>query len=486
MKHYDLSTSTKWASLSAGNHQVTIVAKAQGYANSAPSAAVTVVKPQDVFNITDVLSNVTANGENPTTIAANDSVTLIYTAASGYKLPSSVTVTNATSSWEPSTGVLDISNPTGDVTVTITAVTIPRYTVTMNLTNMTFLPNVTTIKEGDSQTYELTASSGYTVPAKTAVTVTNATLSTYVAATSSKATMTISNPTGDVTIKADAIKDVFNIVNHLTNVTANGDNPSTIAANDSVTLTYTANTGYTLPDSITVTGATYTYNKSAGTVNVSNPTNDVSITIAGIKIGYDQTVHVGDDIDCSSLPYDDTYNIESSNTNVATAENDGGVWRATAVGVGEATISVTESTPEGSVIKGSIRVLVKAAASYTVTLTSWDEEKGHDNATLIKIGSAPTSMTDCTYRTGYYYGDTGLYNASGTKVTSPVTISNVSKVYLWQGGGYSTSTDTWSGAYKIDGVRHDYSDTEPGSIWSNPVVITLTKNIALSILHSQD
>lgn len=132
MKHYDLSTSTKWTSLSAGNHQVTIVAKAQGYANSAPSAAVIVVKPQDVFNITNVLSNVTANGENPSTIAANDSVTLIYTAASGYKLPSSVTVTNATSSWEPSTGVLDISNPTGDVTVTITAVTIPRYTVTMN------------------------------------------------------------------------------------------------------------------------------------------------------------------------------------------------------------------------------------------------------------------------------------------------------------------------------------------------------------------
>lgn len=337
----------------------------------------TAIQPQTIFNITNVLSNVTANGENPMTIAKNDSATLVYTAASGYKLPSSVTVTNAVSSWNQSTGVLNISNPTGDITVIITAVTIPRYTVTMNLTNMTFLPNVTTIKEGDSQTYELTATSGYTVPAKTAVTVTNATLSTYVAITSSKATMTISNPTGNVTIKADAIKDIFNIVGHLTNVTANGDNPSTIAANDSVTLTYTANSGYTLPDSITVTGATYTYNKTAGTVNISNPTNDVSIIIVGIKIGYDQTVYVGDDIDCSSLPYDDNYNIESSNINVATAENDGGVWRATAIGVGEATISIIETTLEGSVIKGNIRVLVKAVPSYTVNYEiSGDAKKG--------------------------------------------------------------------------------------------------------------
>ena len=132
MKHYDLSTSTKWASLSAGNHQVTIVAKAQGYANSAPSAAVTVVKPQDVFNITNVLSNVTADGENPTTIAANDSVTLIYTANSGYTLPASVTVTGATYTWEQSTGVLDISNPTQNVTITIAGVKSVSYTVTIN------------------------------------------------------------------------------------------------------------------------------------------------------------------------------------------------------------------------------------------------------------------------------------------------------------------------------------------------------------------
>ena len=93
----------------------------------------TAIQYQDVFSITNVLSNVTADGENPTTIAANDSVTLIYTAASGYKLPSSITVTNATFSWEPSTGVLDLSNPTGNVTVTISGVAaVTSYSVKIN------------------------------------------------------------------------------------------------------------------------------------------------------------------------------------------------------------------------------------------------------------------------------------------------------------------------------------------------------------------
>ena len=44
-KSYDLSTSAKWATLSSGNHNVQIVAKASGYRDSEKSAAVTVNKP---------------------------------------------------------------------------------------------------------------------------------------------------------------------------------------------------------------------------------------------------------------------------------------------------------------------------------------------------------------------------------------------------------------------------------------------------------
>ena len=43
-KSYDLSTSSKWSALSDGEHTVQIVAKAVGYRDSEPSAAVTVTK----------------------------------------------------------------------------------------------------------------------------------------------------------------------------------------------------------------------------------------------------------------------------------------------------------------------------------------------------------------------------------------------------------------------------------------------------------
>lgn len=40
-KTYDLSTSTKWANLSDGDHTVQIIAKADGYRASEASSAVT-------------------------------------------------------------------------------------------------------------------------------------------------------------------------------------------------------------------------------------------------------------------------------------------------------------------------------------------------------------------------------------------------------------------------------------------------------------
>ena len=56
------------------------------------------------------------------TIKESRSASLTFTPASGYGQPSSVTVSGATSSWTRGTGVLSLSNPTGNVTVTYVAV----------------------------------------------------------------------------------------------------------------------------------------------------------------------------------------------------------------------------------------------------------------------------------------------------------------------------------------------------------------------------
>ena len=51
---YDLSTNAKWATLAGGTHNVTIVAKADGYENSDTSTAVQVVKPMPTASTTFV------------------------------------------------------------------------------------------------------------------------------------------------------------------------------------------------------------------------------------------------------------------------------------------------------------------------------------------------------------------------------------------------------------------------------------------------
>lgn len=81
------------------------------------------------------------------------------------------------------------------------------------------------------------------------------------------------NTTGGVT---------YNITTTVTNGTYSGDTTIT----DTATVTITANTGYTLPDSVTVTGASQTWNKETGTLTLSNPTGNVTVEAVCIKTTY--------------------------------------------------------------------------------------------------------------------------------------------------------------------------------------------------------
>lgn len=112
-KSYDLSTSTKWGSLSAGNHSVTIIAKASGYRDSALSTAVTVVKSSAgetwVLNETLTLTpntfsvDFTANNSNYTEIwmsdrelAYGDSSNVVYATKGGWIIEANKTLVFAT------------------------------------------------------------------------------------------------------------------------------------------------------------------------------------------------------------------------------------------------------------------------------------------------------------------------------------------------------------------------------------------------------
>lgn len=166
------------------------------------------------------------------------------------------------------------------------------YSITTNLTGVTAnASNPTTVSTVASSTLTFTASTGYNLPDN--VTVTGAEFTW----TKSSGTLVLSNPTSNVSVTVAGVAISRTITPTLTNVTAASGNATTIATGETKVLTYTANGGYTLPDSVTVTGATGVWNKDAGTLTLSNPTANVTFTIAGVEVaaaGYNVTVTATD------------------------------------------------------------------------------------------------------------------------------------------------------------------------------------------------
>ena len=73
--------------------------------------------------------------------------------------------------------------------------------------------------------------------------------------------------------------ETYRLSYNLKNVS--GEKITTISSTETKTLTYTANAGYQLPDSVTVTGATHIWDKETGTLILSKATGDVVVTIVG-------------------------------------------------------------------------------------------------------------------------------------------------------------------------------------------------------------
>ena len=90
--------------------------------------------------------------------------------------------------------------------------------------------------------------------------------------------------TGAGIIGSNILKKYYNITATLSHVVAASGNAVSIGTDETVILSYTAASGYTLPDTVTVTGATGVWNKDAGTLTLSNPTANVMFTIAGVEV----------------------------------------------------------------------------------------------------------------------------------------------------------------------------------------------------------
>lgn len=283
------STTYSLTNLSYGSHKIAVKALATTEYDVSPQSNI-LDFIWNIYNVTTNLTNITANTSNPTTVSTVASSTLIFTANTGYNLPDNVTVTGAEFTWTKSSGTLVLSNPTGDVSVTIAGVAI-SYTIT---------------------------------------------------------------PT-------------------LTNVTAASGNATTIATGETKTLTYTAD-GYTLPDTVTVTGATGIWNKDSGTLTLSNPTANVTFTITGeaVSSGYKVTVNYSTYVSEQGYIYD--------------GQNKSATSYRLNQGANEITIQSGYAYVEGDDPAGSVFVgyfASKPTVSGDVLIENWDSSANNGGGSAL-------------------------------------------------------------------------------------------------------
>lgn len=86
---------------------------------------------------------------------------------------------------------------------------------------------------------------------------------------------------GSIQGYANETANLFSITGNLTNVSATI--PEYIEEGETLMFTITANSGYALPDSINVSGCTYTYNKDSGEISLSGASSDVVINVVGVE-----------------------------------------------------------------------------------------------------------------------------------------------------------------------------------------------------------
>lgn len=168
------------------------------------------------YSITYNLTNLTSDATNPTAIGIGETASIIMTAPTGYNLPSKITVTGCEYTWEANTGVLDISNPTGNVAITAEGVA-ETYSVTVNLTGVTGeSTNPTTVSYSGSATFKFTANENYELPV--GVEQTGATSYNWNKTTG---TLVLANITGPVTITITGVATIPQLATP-TNLTVDG------------------------------------------------------------------------------------------------------------------------------------------------------------------------------------------------------------------------------------------------------------------------
>lgn len=226
---------------------------------------------------------------------------------------------------------------------------------------------------------------------------------------------------GDVKYYESA--EEFEITTNLTNISSAVGNVSYIKTGGVITLTFTANTGYLLPDSVSVTGASYTWSKNSGTLVLKNPTNNVTITMSAVE----------QEIETYSI----TFNINNHGEQPAQVNDARNLPETLPV------LEATGYTFGGWYLDADFTNKAEAGAEITVNTTLY--------AKWIVEQLSSWASSDGTFGNANYFSQTNNWNED----------VHVTKFCYYNGGEetitaqlfiYDTQTNTISKAYKFENI----------------------------------
>lgn len=190
----------------------------------------------------------------------------------------------------------------------------------------------------------------------------------------------------------------YSITSKLTNCTASG--VDTITEGGTATITISANSGYELPDAITVSGATYVWNKSTGTIVLSNPTGNVTITVVAEAVKPKYTNQIPLSITSSKTPYVGTNGEDGYKMDYRL--NSSGNETALSAG---SNVGVTGFIP---VNKNDIVYLEGIKYSTTSAAVDWTYLALYNDKFVSGLSAKPTQITNSSYLIGEF-----AYDADG-------------------------------------------------------------------------
>lgn len=369
------------------------------------------------YSITTTVTNGSFTGSTYIVAGGNASVTI--SADSGFKLPTSVSVTGASHTY--SNGVISLSNPTANVVISVTCLPLANYTITVNETEGTHT-GPSTIQENGSATLTFTPTEGWGQPNE--VTVTGATKSWN----KGTGVLTLTNPTANVIVTYSAIE------NKLDSITLSASSGSYTLGDAFIMPTVTAH--YTVAADKNVTAsATFSgydpYSTGAQTVTISYSEGGVEKTSAYTAnvsaASYSDITTWTKVTDASTLSVGDLIIIADSTQNVAlsdeqrdsnrgaasiTKSNNTITWSTTATHVPQqltlvSTSGVTDA-PAGSFglspSSGKYLYAAGSSSNYLKTKTTLDKDGSfvisiaNDVATIQATASTNRNLMRSNYK----------------------------------------------------------------------------------------